>query len=210
MLKAHKQGWQIAIHGNGDAAIEDNISAIEAAQKAWPRNDARHIIVHCQTVREDQLDRMQRLGIIPSFFATHTYFWGDRHQTLFLGPHRAERVDPCNSAYVRGIPFTCHNDSVVTPINPLLSIWSAANRITALGEVLGPEQCVPVAEAVRSVTTHAAYQTFSEAHKGSLEVGKLADMVVLDANPLTIDPIKIRDIQVLATIVGGNVVFGEI
>jgi predicted amidohydrolase YtcJ len=210
VLERHKQGWQIAVHGNGDATIEEIINAMEAAQKTWPRNDARHIIVHCQTVREDQLDRMQRLGIIPSFFATHTYYWGDRHRELFLGPHRAEMIDPCNSAYVRGMPFTCHNDPMVTPIDPLLSIWSATNRITASGKVLGPNQCVPVLEAVRSVTTHAAFQAFSENHKGSLEVGKLADMVVLDANPLTIDPVKIKDIEVLATIVGGNVVYGEI
>ena len=210
VLEKHKQGWQIAIHGNGDATIEDNINAIEAAQKAHPRNDARHIIIHCQTVREDQLDRMQRLGIIPSFFATHTYYWGDRHRDLFLGPHRAERIDPCNSAYVRGMPFTCHNDPMVTPIDPLLSIWSAANRITSSGKILGENQCVPVLEAVKSVTTHAAYQAFAENHKGSLEVGKLADMVVLDANPLNIDPVKIKDIQILATIVGGNVVYGEI
>lgn len=210
VLAAHRQGWQIAIHGNGDAAIEDNIDAIEAAQKAWPRNDARHLIIHCQTVREDQLDRMQRLGIMPSFFATHTYFWGDRHRDLFLGPHRAERVDPCNSAYARKMPFTCHNDPMVTPIDPLLSIWSAANRITASGKQLGPDQRVPVTEAVRSVTTHAAHQAFSENHKGSLEIGKLADMVVLGANPLTVDPLEIRDIDILATIVGGNVVYGTI
>lgn len=210
VMERHKQGWQIAIHGNGDAVIEDNINAIEAAQKAYPRNDARHIIIHCQTVREDQMDRMQRLGIMPSFFATHTYYWGDRHRDLFLGPHRAERIDPCNSALVRGMPFTCHNDPFVTPINPLLSIWSASNRITASGQVLGENQCVPVIEAIKSVTTYAAYQAFEEDHKGSLEAGKLADMVVLDANPLKIDKTKIKDINVLATVVGGNVAYGEI
>jgi len=210
VVEKHRQGWQIAIHGNGDAAIEDNINAFEAAQKAYPRNDARHIIVHCQTVREDQMDRMQRLGIIPSFFPTHTYFWGDRHRDLFLGPHRAERIDPCFSAYARNMCFTSHNDAMVTPIDPLLSIWSAANRITAAGAVLGKDQCVPVSEAVKSVTTHAAFQAFAENHKGSLEVGKLADMVVLDANPLTIDPVKIKDIGIVATVVGGDIVYGEI
>ena len=210
VLQRHKEGWQIAIHGNGDAAIEENINAIEAAQKAYPRNDARHVIVHCQTAREDQLDRMQRLGIIPSFFATHTFFWGDRHRDLFLGPHRAERVDPCNSAYTRGMSFTCHNDPMVTPINPLLSIWSAANRMTSSGQVLGRNQCVPVLEAVRSVTTHAAFQAFEETVKGSLEVGKLADMAVLDANPFKVDPVKIRDIEVTAAVVGGQTAHGEI
>ena len=210
VLKMHKKGWQIAIHGNGDAVIENNINAIEAAQKAWPRDDARHTIIHCQMVREDQLDRMKRLGIIPSFFATHTYFWGDRHRDLFIGPHRAERIDPCGSAYSRGMRFTCHNDPMVTPIDPLLSIWSAANRITSSGQVLGESQRVPVVEAVKSVTTYAAFQAFEENDKGSLEVGKLADMVVLGANPLTIDPAGIKDIEVLATVVGGKTVYGEI
>ena len=210
VLEMHKKGWQIAIHANGDAAIEDNINAFEAAQKAWPRDDARHIIIHCQMAREDQLDRMKRLGLIPSFFAAHTYYWGDRHRDLFIGPHRAERIDPCGSAYARGMRFTCHNDPMVTPIDPLLSIWSASNRITSSGKVLGKDQRVPVVEAVRSVTTHAAYQAFEEKDKGSLEVGKLADMVVLDDNPLTIDPAGIKDIEVLATIVGGKTAYGQI
>ncbi len=210
VARRHREGWQIAIHGNGDAAIEANINALEEAQRRYPRNDARHIIIHCQTVREDQLDRMNRLGIIPSFFATHTYFWGDRHRDLFLGPHRAERIDPCRSAVVRGMPFTCHNDAFVTPADPLLSIWSAANRLTSSGKVLGEAQRVPVVEAVRSVTTYAAYQCFEENRKGSLEVGKLADMVVLEANPLKVDPVTIKDIKVLATLVGGETVYGEL
>lgn len=210
VLERHKQGWQIAIHGNGDAAIETILNAFEAAQKEYPRDGARHIIIHCQMVREDQLDRMKRLGVIPSFFATHTYFWGDRHRDLFIGPHRAERIDPCRSAYIRGMPFTNHNDPHVTPINPILSIWSAANRITSSGQVLGENQKVPVIEAIKSVTTYAAYQAFEERDKGSLEVGKLADMVVLDANPLKIDPVEIKDVNVLATLVGAEVVYGQL
>ena len=99
---------------------------------------------------------------------------------------------------------------MVTPIDPLLSIWSAANRITSSGKVLGENQCVPVLETIKSVTTYAAFQAFAENHKGSLEVDKLADLVVLDANPLKIDQTKIKDINVLATIVGGSVVYGEI
>jgi predicted amidohydrolase YtcJ len=210
VIDMHKKGWQIAIHGNGDMAIEDCLNAFEAAQKIYPRTDARHIIIHCQTVREDQLDRIKRLGVIPAFFVVHTYYWGDRHESQFLGPARAHQMNPCRSALQRNIPFTNHNDDFVTPINPLLSIWSASNRLSTSGRVIGASQCVPVLEAVKSVTTYAAYQNHEEKLKGSLEPGKLADMVVLAENPLDIDPVKIKDIEILATIVGNEVVSGKV
>jgi predicted amidohydrolase YtcJ len=207
---AHRQGWQVAVHANGDQAIQDVIDAIEKAQRYFPRPDPRHIIIHCQTVRDDQLDRMNAIGIVPSFFTTHTYFWGDRHWDIFLGPHRTRRLNPCRSAMDRRMPFTCHNDTYVTPIDPLLSIWSAVNRISAGGRVIGEEFCVPVMEALRSVTCHAAYQNHEEQIKGTLAPGKLADMTLLEDNPLEIDPIKIKGIQISATIVGGQIVYGSI
>ena len=92
IVALHRQGWQIAIHGNGDEAIQLILDAYEEAQKRYPRADARHIVIHCQTVREDQLDRIKRLGVVPSFFVVHTYFWGDRHYEMFLGQDRAERI----------------------------------------------------------------------------------------------------------------------
>ena len=122
MTHYHRQGWQVAIHGNGDAGIDNILTAFEEAQKTYPRADARHIIIHCQTVREDQLDRIKRLGVIPSFFTVHTYYWGDRHRDIFLGKARAERINPLRSALKRGIRFTSHNDTSVTPMNPLLSV----------------------------------------------------------------------------------------
>ncbi len=210
VLKYHKEGWQLAIHGNGDDAIQNIIDAIENANKVYPRANARHIIIHCQTVREDQLDRIQRLGIIPAFFVVHTYYWGDRHRDIFLGEDRARRINPCRSAMDRDLKFTNHNDTFVTPIDPLLSVWSAANRITSSGKVLGKEQCVPVIDALRAVTSHAAHQAFEEKIKGSLEVGKLADMVILAENPLEIDPVKIKDIKIETTIVGNSVVYGSL
>ena len=206
----HKQGWQIAIHGNGDAAIDEILEAFERAQQAYPRADARHIVIHCQTVREDQLDRIRRLGIIPSFFVVHTYYWGDRHRDIFLGPSRAERISPLRSARKRGIVFSTHNDTFVTPINPLLSVWSAVNRLTSSGKVLGKGQTVSVIEALRSITTWAAWQYHEEDAKGSLEPGKLADMVILEDNPLTVAPEEIKDIPILATLVGNKVVYGSI
>ena len=116
----HKLGWQVAIHCNGDACIDDVLEAYEAAQKAYPRADVRDIAIHCQTAREDQLDRIARIGVVPSFFVTHTYFWGDRHRDIFLGDYRASRISPLRSALKRNIAFTLHNDTMVTPIDPLM------------------------------------------------------------------------------------------
>lgn len=206
----HRKGWQLAIHGNGDDAIQMIINAYEKAQKDFPRHDARHIIIHCQTVREDQLDRMRRLGIVPSFFVVHTYYWGDRHNDIFLGQDRAERIDPLRSALKRGIPFSLHNDTFVTPIDPLLSVWSAATRKTSSGRVLGENQTIPVLDALRGVTSWAAYQAHEDHIKGSIEPGKLADFVVLGADPLAVDKDAIRHIDVVATVVGGEVVYGEL
>ena len=206
----HRQGWQLAIHGNGDAGIEDILNAFEEAQKAYPRANARHIIIHCQTVREDQLDRIERLGVVPSFFTVHTYYWGDRHRDIFLGKARASRIDPLRSALKRGIPFTSHNDTSVTPMDPLLSVWSAVNRLTGSGKVLGEDQTVSVLDALKSVTIWGAYQFHEERMKGSLEPGKLADMVILGENPLEIAPERIRDIPILATLVGNRLVYGSL
>jgi predicted amidohydrolase YtcJ len=204
----HKAEWQIAVHGNGDQAIDEILNAFEAAQRAYPRADARHIIIHCQTAREDQLDRISRLGIMPSFFVVHTYFWGDRHREIFLGPCRARRINPLKSALKRSIRFTNHNDTFVTPIDPLLSVWSAVNRLTSSGKVLGEEQRINVVDALRSVTIWGAYQFNEDKIKGSLEPGKYADMVVLAENPLAVAPERIKDIPVVATLVGNNIVYG--
>ena len=196
------------MHANGDAAIDDVLEAYEQAQKALPDVNRRHIIIHCQTAREDQLDRIRRLGVVPSFFVVHTYYWGDRHHEIFLGPDRAGRINPLRSALEWRIPFTNHNDSAVTPMDPLLSVWSAVNRRTASGRVLGEEQTIPVLEALRSVTTWGAWQFHEERIKGSLEPGKLADMTILAENPLAVAPRRLRDISVVGVLVGNELVFG--
>ncbi len=201
---AHKAGLQIAIHGNGDAAIDDILYAFAAAQQESPRADARHRIEHCQTVREDQLDKMKELGVTPSFFVGHVYYWGDRHRDLFLGSERARRISPLESARRRGIRFTLHDDTPVTPVNPLMLVWGAVNRLTRDGKVLGPEQRIGVLDALRAVTSDAAWQNFEEARKGSIEAGKLADFAILSSNPLTTPAEKLREIEVIETIIGGT------
>ncbi len=206
VVQLHQAGWQIGIHGNGDAAIDDIIAAHQAAQKACPREDARHIVIHSQMVREDQLDQYKTLGLTPSFFSLHVYYWGDRHKTIFIGPERAVRISPAQSAVKRGIRFTIHCDTDVVPMTPLLLMSTAVNRITHGEQVLGPEQCITPLQALKAHTIDAAWQVFQEDRLGSLEPGKFADLVVLDRNPLD-DPKGIKDIQVMETIVGGQTVF---
>ncbi|MCZ6782233.1 MAG: amidohydrolase [Proteobacteria bacterium] len=202
----HAAGLQVAVHGNGDASIDDILDAFEAAQAAAPREDARPIVIHAQMVRDDQLDRMAALGAIPSFFSLHTYYWGDRHRDRFMGPQRASRMSPARSAAARGLHFTIHCDAPVVPMEPLRLVWSAVNRRSTSGASIGAAERIAPIQALRAVTIEAARQHFEEDRKGSLEPGKLADLVILSRSPLD-DPETIDEIQVLETIVGGETVY---
>ena len=200
-------GLQVAIHANGDAAIDDALDAIEAAQLGDPELDARPIIVHAQMTRPDQLDRMKKLRVIPSFFVLHTYYWGDRHRERFLGPERAARISPTHTAQEKGVRFTLHCDTPVVPLEPMRLVWAAVNRRTTSGQVLGPEERIDVTSALRAVTIDAAFQGFEENWKGSLEPGKLADLVILGRSPLAENPADLAAIPVLETIIGGKSVW---
>ena len=202
----HRAGLQVAVHGNGDASIDDILDAFEAAQAASPREDARPIVVHAQMARDDQLDRMRALGVIPSFFSLHTYYWGDRHRDRFMGPERAARMSPARSASERGLRFTIHCDAPVVPMEPLRLVWAAVNRRSRSGVAIGPEQRITPMQALRAVTIDAAHQHFEEREKGSLEPGKLADLVILSRSPLE-SPEGIDRLQVVETIIGGRSVF---
>lgn len=205
VTEAHARGWQVAVHANGDAAIDNTLDAIEAALDAHPRADHRHRIEHCQVVREDQLERMARLGVLASVFVNHVWYWGDRHRDRFLGPERGARIDPLASLRAHGIVHALHCDMPVTPLDPLFTIWTAVNRVTRDGELLGPEQRARVEDAVAGYTSAAAFVNGQDHDRGTLEVGKLADLVVLDDDPFTCDPTAIRDIGVQATVVDGEV-----
>lgn len=203
----HEAGYQIAVHGNGDAAIDDVLYAFERALAAAPREDSRHIVIHAQMAREDQLDRMKAMGLIPSFFNLHTYYWGDRHWDIFMGPERAARMSPAASAVNKELVYTLHADTPVVPMEPMRIVWAAVNRLSSGGRVIGAEQRISVSEALKGITLYAAYQAFEENDKGTIEVGKLADLVVVNRNPLTVPPLDLDDIAVTRTIVGGQTVY---
>jgi predicted amidohydrolase YtcJ len=202
----HQAGYQIAIHGNGDESIEDILDAFEAAQAQHPVADPRMILIHAQMARQDQVARMKELGVTPSFFTAHTWYWGDRHRDIFLGPERAAVISPGKWAQDYGVRFSSHLDTPVTPMQPLQAVWSQVFRITFGGDVLGPEQRIDVMDALRAVTIDAAWQVFQEGNRGSLEPGKYADLVVLSGNPLG-DPMAMRELEVERTVVGGVTVY---
>ncbi|MRI32629.1 amidohydrolase [Endozoicomonas sp. OPT23] len=200
--KWHDRGWQIAFHANGDAAIDQVLNAIELAQKKNFREDHRHTLVHSQVIRSGQLDRLKQLGMTVSFFPALIYYWGDRHRELFLGEQRASHINPLKTAIDKGIRFTIHSDSPVTPVDSMGLINSAVNRQTRSGKVLGEHERIDVINALRAVTIDAAWQVFREDEVGSLESGKLADFVILSENPLE-KPDHLTEIKVEETWIGG-------
>lgn len=208
VLKAVKSGYQILAHCNGDAASEQFLDSYEKALRSVknPDMDLRPVMIHCQTVREDQLDRMKVLRMIPSIFIGHTYYWGDIHLKN-LGPVRGAAISPVKSALERGLIYNLHQDTPVTKPDMLHSVWCAVNRITRQGKLVGPDQRIGVFEALKGVTINAAYAYHEEDKKGTLEAGKQADMVILDGNPLKADKMKIKDIHVLETIKNGETVY---
>ncbi len=205
--KCDERGIQMLIHCNGDAALDNVIAALDSVRGESPRPDLRTTIIHAQTARDEQIDYAAANGLILSFFPIHVKFWGDRHKRLFLGPERAERINPANSALQKGATFTLHHDAPVAQWGMLPVVSAAVNRITSGGELLGPDERISPYQALCAVTRDAAFQSFEEERKGTLEVGKLADLVILDKNPITIDPLEIEKIKVVETIKEGQKVY---
>ncbi len=195
----------VAIHCNGDASIDDGLDAIEAAMEAHPWPEARPLIIHAQMTRKDQIERMASLGVTPSFFSAHTYYWGDRHAAIFMGPARAANMSPARWALDAGIRFSSHLDTPVTPMLPLQAVWSQVERESTGGIVIGPSQRIERMPALRAVTVDAAWQVFMDNEIGSIEPGKRADLVVLSDNPLT--AADLRAIKVDRTVIDGATVY---
>lgn len=180
-----KAGFQLAIHGNGDAAIDLIISTLEAAQAKYPTEDVRHILVHGQIIRADQLSALAEMGVSVTFFPSHTYFWGDWYRTSVLGSERAQHISPLAAAELMGVRYSLHSDAPVTPISPLDIVWSSTTRTTLSGVQLGPQYRISREQALRSLTIDAAWQNHLEYEVGSLETGKFADFIILSGDPLT-------------------------
>lgn len=207
--QALDDNMQLLTHCNGDAASQQllDIYEDELAKSANPNKDKlRPVMIHCQTVRDDQLDRMAKIQMIPSIFVGHVNYWGDIHLKNF-GDRRGRRVSPVKSALDRGLIYNFHTDTPVVKPKMLHAVWTAVNRITRYGVECGPEQRVGVYDALKGITINPAYCYFEEDSKGSIKVGKRADLVILEQNPLKIDPMAIKDIQVLETIKDGKTVY---
>ena len=207
VMTLHQRGYQIATHANGDAAIDAILAAYENALRAIPKVDHRFRIEHCQVCVPEHISKMRDLGVIPNFFPNHVYYFGDRHRDRFLGPDRVTHLDPIGSAIQAGIKPLLHSDCPVTPVNPLFCIQNAIARVTSSGKVLTEVERVATREAISMMTVNAAYGAFEENVKGSLEIGKLGDLVVLNHDPFQEAAHELGQIESAATVVGGQVMY---
>jgi len=208
ILRGYKNNIQTFVHCNGDATIDMYIKAVQYADSALntTSTNRRSVIIHSQFAREDQLDKYKQLGMVPSFFTNHTFFWGDVH-VKNLGEKRGYYESPLKAALKKGIVFANHTDYPVTPINQMFLLWTSIARESRSGKVIGPENRLTVLEGLRAITINGAYLYYEEKSKGSIEKGKLADFAILSADPLTIPVAKIKDITVQETIKEGKTIY---
>ncbi|HLP85555.1 MAG TPA: amidohydrolase [Phycisphaerales bacterium] len=198
---------QVITHANGEAAIDQLIAFISDATGKHVAKDRRNVLIHGQFTREDQIDALQRLDIIPSLFPMHTFYWGDWHRDHTVGPQLADNISPTGWCVQRGMKFTSHHDAPVAFPDSMRVLDATVTRRTRSGDILGPWQRVDVITGLKAMTIWPAYQHFEETTKGSLEVGKLADLVILSHDPTAIDPEKIDEIKVVETIKQGKTIF---
>jgi predicted amidohydrolase YtcJ len=198
--------WQIHTHANGDAAIDQMIRTIGAVTKKYPNKVRRDVLIHGQYVREDQLDSLKELNIIASLFPLHTFYWGDWHKQL-IGDSLGNKISPTRTALNKGLKITIHTDAPVALPNLMRVVWTAVNRVSRSGEIIGEKERLTPYEALKCITEWSAYQHYEENSKGTLEKGKLADLVILDANPLKVNVNDIKDITVVTTIKEGTTVY---
>ena len=202
---ALEKGVQIHTHTNGDEATELVLDCIEAALRAHPAPDHRFTFQHAQLADAAQLRRMKALGCCVNFFPNHHFYWGDQHATTTVGPDRAERMNACATALAVGVPMAIHSDAPVTPLGPLFTAWCAVNRLTASGRILGERERISVSEALRTITLGAAYTLKLDGELGSIECGKRADIAILEDDPETIGPLRLKDVRIWGTMQAGRV-----
>lgn len=209
LRKAVADGRQLLAHCNGDAAVEQLLSAAEKIADKQALAAIRPVIIHAQLLETAQLPRVKELGFLPSFFVAHCYYWGDVHIQNF-GMARAETISPAKSALEQGIRFTFHQDTPVLEPDMLRTVWCAVNRKTKDGVLLGEAERISALDALKAVTINAAYQYGEEASKGTLAPGKKADFVVLEQDPLQVPSEEIADIPILQTYKSGKCIYKKI
>ncbi len=204
------KGWHLAIHGNGDAAIDNVLDACEAVRDAGvDMSRVRARIEHCSILHDEQIIRMKELGVSASFLIGHVHYWGIAMRDDVFGEEKAQLLDRCKSAEDAGVGFTLHSDFMVTDPVPLHMIEMAVPRQTwkQPDYVLAPQERISVETAIRAVTSEAAWQLFSDHEIGSLEPGKFADLVILDQDPRAADPDSLKNIKVVETWMDGRQVY---
>jgi len=206
ILRAHKAGWQVTSHAVGDRAVTMIVNAIEKALEQYPRADHRHRIEHCAMVNDKILERIRQLGIVPVPNPIFLYEFGDGY-VLNYGKERAFKMFTNKSYFDRGIIAAGSSDCPITFSNPILNMHLAVNRETQSGQIINPDERVTIKQALRMFTYHGAYASFDEDKKGSIEVGKLADLAVLSDNLLDVPTNKIKNVSVDMTIIDGKIVY---
>lgn len=200
------RGVPVLAHANGDAAIDLMLDGVEFGLETVGEKDHRSVTIHSQLMRPDHLPRFKALGVIPSYYSVHPFFWGDWHRLSF-GEERAGFISPVAATADLGIPFTVHNDTPVVPPDMMRLLSITVNRQTRSGFVLGADQKATVEQALHAITLGAAYQYFEENEKGSITTGKRADLVILETNPLNADPLALDTIAIVETFARGESVF---
>lgn len=201
----NEEGIQLNIHVNGDEASEVILNSLAQALERNPQADHRHTLQHCQLITEAQLEQAAQYNVCVNMFANHLYYWGDTHYAHTVGPERAEQMEPFHTVKRLGVKFSMHSDAPVTHLSPLFTAWCAVNRVTSQGRVLGEAERITVDDALRAITIDAAYLLKLDHLVGSIECGKLADFTVLEQDPYQVDEIVLKDIPIVATVLGGNV-----
>ena len=199
----------LLVHSNGEAATDSLIAGADRAIAKYGTGDPdrRLTLIHGQFLREDQVDAIRRLEIFPSVFPMHTFYWGDWHRDHTVGPDLAENISPTGWLVKRGMIFASHHDAPVAFPDSMRVLSATVTRRSRSGDIIGPSQRVDVITALKAMTIWPAWQQFEGARKGSLEVGKLADLVVLSNDPTAVDPETLAGLKVVETIKEGSTVF---
>ncbi|MDP6628325.1 MAG: amidohydrolase [Candidatus Marinimicrobia bacterium] len=197
-------GWQVAVHTQGDRAISETLDAFE--KSGIPKN-SRHRLEHCLLPSKKAIQRMVKLGVSPSFHINHLWYYGEALEDHIIGQERTDEILPLKSAENNSLIFSIHADQPMFESNPLSLLHTAVNRKTRYGNLFGKSNKIGVEQGLKSLTINAAWQIKMENKIGSIKPGKYADFVILDQNPMMVDPEKIKDIHVLQTIVNGNIVY---